>query len=886
MSDNEMPQLTEFNPRMKAYGMAYRELFPPVRRALHRLLQTFETIVKKTASSQSIGNAPNGSASRPSDSQLRDYTTNLLVTGRRGSGKTTVLLSARRAIEDPSGFLENTSDPEQKDLQKILETLQERIVWLDTLDLEPLPKHANLLATLLVRLQSVLEKTQSGRDRVSFLQSASEEPWNKVDHLVRDAALMWDTVTASDPRTNADLSIKSAETYVNFQYQFASACDAVCRTLAQSRFGQGSRKGVILLLPIENADRTSEHLYDIIRLIHLAPGANLWFLIAAGRSDFTRFLERAYHVELAIEGTPRPGDHAEDETLALTRRQAASALRKALPPGHRTDIDHTAGHEALEFAPAEAPPEQRLSKLLSAITLKPLKGNDKNPFKLLDFFDLSRHLDQKTTEDIQRARAETIEPKTWGSTRASSQPGPLLTEAGSQTLDLPVRDLLDFWQALKDIGKPDSPHEPAIELAELMLRTAIAESNLPNWAENILRERVLEHEPHVGGRIGLNLTNGPIARKFLRSSFEVFYMPEVPSHYSDSSYYLRSKVKLNRFLGYVLRLGDPENESLTITLPSYVEGWFMLLFDLISFLPLSRITNFDSSADTTNPHIAASHHRFIVPPHWCIEMGILWPAPFWESFLDFEILTNQWEGFINRRKDHETGSPVGKEDEPSRLEAKIRLIRAAWIDNICSIASSRHGQWEYTVPLTKIFEGGDGIKDHWLKAYEKDVIKHAQEVFETVRVAEAFEERAVATRNWFEDGLPLLFTPELVPMHLPDSAFAELTKNATAGGDQHFMSICGDRDHMAMLRQRAVRMAIGESSTFKMLRDVGLDAPTREQRLNRACEAWFSEISARFGDEAAKPQWMGFADDRRPAGAHIPEVTVRRTTPPALARQK
>jgi len=87
--------------------------------------------------------------------------TSVLIAGDRGFGKTTVLLSAAQAFQKPDEFIPPPRNGERwaegaEELHKQLKLHQNSIVWLDPLDMEPLPPDANLLATLLVRVQNSL----------------------------------------------------------------------------------------------------------------------------------------------------------------------------------------------------------------------------------------------------------------------------------------------------------------------------------------------------------------------------------------------------------------------------------------------------------------------------------------------------------------------------------------------------------------------------------------------------------------------------------------------------------------------------------------------------------------------------------------------------------
>jgi len=139
-----------FRPRPEAQATTWAELMPPVQNAVHDLL------VRIQGAHHSINTEkPDNS----SDSKIRQTGNCFLVYGSRGTGKTTVLLNAQRAVcrkygesffnepqyqpEDPSK--KNDQEKARKDAKKHADSLRDgSLVWLDILNLEPLPSEANL----------------------------------------------------------------------------------------------------------------------------------------------------------------------------------------------------------------------------------------------------------------------------------------------------------------------------------------------------------------------------------------------------------------------------------------------------------------------------------------------------------------------------------------------------------------------------------------------------------------------------------------------------------------------------------------------------------------------------------------------------------------------
>ena len=73
----------------------------------------------------------------------------LFLSGDRGNGKTTVLLSLMDYTLPRPGRLSRPTDQSPR-FHDALATLRERVVWLKPIDMEPLPTPFSLLASLLI----------------------------------------------------------------------------------------------------------------------------------------------------------------------------------------------------------------------------------------------------------------------------------------------------------------------------------------------------------------------------------------------------------------------------------------------------------------------------------------------------------------------------------------------------------------------------------------------------------------------------------------------------------------------------------------------------------------------------------------------------------------
>jgi hypothetical protein len=117
----------------------------------------------------------------------------VLLSGERGTGKTTVLLSMmkdcrdigehKREVERAGPKLPGKGDPE------FLEKVAQRTIWLEPLDMETLPTTTNLLAAILARVENVarmfhIEREYEADRRRSLIEKEREnDPLNTLRRL-------------------------------------------------------------------------------------------------------------------------------------------------------------------------------------------------------------------------------------------------------------------------------------------------------------------------------------------------------------------------------------------------------------------------------------------------------------------------------------------------------------------------------------------------------------------------------------------------------------------------------------------------------------------------------------------------------------------------------
>jgi hypothetical protein len=290
------------------------------------------------------------------------------IDGDRGMGKSSVLLTLQALTSEEDYFVEdNAKNPADKDKAKILNaeeypsTMKLRdpqrrnnVVWLETLDMEPLSKGANLFAAILARIEKELD------DRLGELQpmaAACSEPdgyagaADKLRQLQNDVAIVWDRKEGGayegDPSTRALWVNQAEKAGLEMNQRIGKVLEMMARVRRNRR-----DENPLYVLPVDDFDLAPCHCLELLRLIRMITTPRLFFLVAGN----TRIAEAV--LRLRTEG----------DLLSLTERKplkpndvsihaseiAANNMRKLLPPGQRVRLATLRITEALDNIRADS----------------------------------------------------------------------------------------------------------------------------------------------------------------------------------------------------------------------------------------------------------------------------------------------------------------------------------------------------------------------------------------------------------------------------------------------------------------------------------------------------------------------------------------------------
>lgn len=374
----------KFTPLPTPYPMNWSDLMEPVKEAVRDLLIRLEGAEK-------------------SREELENSNTNkelgscFLVYGARGTGKSTVLLSAAKAIckDDKFSFFTNAEEDKDKERAEKAAIELKDIVWLDVLDLENLHEEANLLATLLVRVRNALDSTKcqdADNTLSSIFEEDSDSARQQLSRLIHDATLMWEDVHEQDTRSIANKQVAAADIYAGFRKRFKKAMDSLSCDLGRKKGTHND--GCSIVLPIDNIDRSTYHLEAIVKLAQMVSHHRLWLVMSGDRIEVETFLERAYwkeliHSKVGVDTRGKENAEGEDETLVMARRQASATARKLWPASHRIEVGFVKAEETWVFRPSDKSNEKSISELFAEVDISYFNTRcGVKPIRLIELFDL------------------------------------------------------------------------------------------------------------------------------------------------------------------------------------------------------------------------------------------------------------------------------------------------------------------------------------------------------------------------------------------------------------------------------------------------------------------------------------------------------------------
>ena len=261
-----------------------------------------------------------------------------LIYGRRGTGKTTLLLSLLKTLADPSNDY----------------PVGRNVVLLDTLDMEPLAESTNLIGAVLARLEAVAESVPEAPERAGPWPRAGRVPGEetvmmKLADLQTRAASAFgsnlrDRAGELDPDNFAE-EVRRAERHrMDFGHKFALVVADVAKHLKATRADRGQEP--LFVLPVDDLDLNPTACVPLLEGLRAVHSPHLFVLLLADLRLVETVLRLQYQARFIRTGRRKTLD---SETQGHIIDLTANAVRKHLPPSQRMHLARVSPKQAARF---------------------------------------------------------------------------------------------------------------------------------------------------------------------------------------------------------------------------------------------------------------------------------------------------------------------------------------------------------------------------------------------------------------------------------------------------------------------------------------------------------------------------------------------------------
>ncbi|GAA0464663.1 hypothetical protein Ade02nite_31710 [Paractinoplanes deccanensis] len=302
--------------------------------------------------------------------ELNRTSRTVLVSGQRGTGKTTLMLSLARALTEPPASQISVDMPAETAGR--LTELRRRLIWLDTVDMEPLPASTSLLGSVLARVEAVVSELIGSppSGATPGLLSPSYDFHSAMDELRRlqtTVALTFDSdlsrrASSLDPDTFAAEVHRAERERVGFNERFVRVLARVSDLLA----AMTNYTAPLFVLPVDDLDLNPSACVPMLELLRAAQSPHLCVLLIADQDLVQMILELKYRSDLA--GLASPTSLTEPE-IWQTVSLAENAMRKHLPLQQRVQLSRVEPEEALNFRPLGDPDAPPLRAVLGEVVV-------------------------------------------------------------------------------------------------------------------------------------------------------------------------------------------------------------------------------------------------------------------------------------------------------------------------------------------------------------------------------------------------------------------------------------------------------------------------------------------------------------------------------------
>jgi hypothetical protein len=687
--------------RPEARPLDWKSLDPEQRNAFREIVAWLNTAVSDLQSR----NAREG-GDHESWLDLERSSRILMLSGERGSGKTTALLSVIQAclrFQRQKG----TVPPQEDYPSDLLAHVSSRLIWLEPVDMEPLPKSVNLLAGILSRIEATVKQKNesSGPPGRSERQSGADSSWwgdgrdplLALMRLQTDVALAWEGNLVArggqlDPDVYATEVMRAERARLMLNRRISDLLD----DLAEKHFRS---RELLFVLPIDDCDLSPALAVPILRVLRMISAPRL-FTIVLGDEPMARTVFRLKYQGELIEAAAPTGTTGADTwgyRLGGTADQVGlNALRKLLPPGQRIYLRPMRAKTALDYAARAEQPSIR--QMLADFQLRSLWTDEVAHDAFLNSLPLPSEQYTRIDTLVHIIDAERPvfrykgdpEPEDTTQRRQGSY-------SGRAFFRQPARRVLDLWARLYDIHTSELSEEekggvfhvdrtlPAKKLRLLLnylaeqARQAIEEDFELLDDERLRLTRMIDRNWEGDYELDSNylqLLPPPWDAVPTRSSVQLDDVVDVVRNETQSgeaagfTAYTNCQQVKDWFLETRMLSPEGKLDVREVRASRPLRAALTLFSDHVAMHDRERLSRGSIRPNPFQLRCAATR--------WIAHDGSLshevhWPAPDWESLWPYDLLTSSWSAAVRRV------TPRGAGEESSDEKDQLEFFAFVWI---------------------------------------------------------------------------------------------------------------------------------------------------------------------------------------------------------------
>jgi len=246
--------------------------------------------------------------------------------GARGTGKSSLVVSLRAAFSKESGeWVSSTSKDVSVEVPTMLESLRKKVIWLDWLDMDPLPPSTHLMSAVLSRIEKAAVRRQSQ----GSVSDKVDDQLFRYRRVQIDAAESWEAnLREKAPHTDLEVwagdVVRAERKKTELHDELRARIDGICSEVL-------STENALFVLPVDDFDLNPARAVELLKLLRGLSLPRLFTVILGDIDVASHVFYLSTRGELVRTGRLE-GIAGTQDTDVIASESAAAAIRKLIPP--------------------------------------------------------------------------------------------------------------------------------------------------------------------------------------------------------------------------------------------------------------------------------------------------------------------------------------------------------------------------------------------------------------------------------------------------------------------------------------------------------------------------------------------------------------------------